>query len=347
MRMEISLLERLSQTNKIFNIQLRIGLDDLLSVNASSSDDPETLPIFVFESTKREQELVIVGSDLNDDMPRKVIVFNRMLLLVHPQNGKKNIYPLRENGCTIHVDSELIIRLQFSQDEYLKLECTSRAERQRYLNIFRSVLEPTFFDSQTTQTLAQHIRQSNDQPQSYYAIPLEELRSYPRCTRWQVFEEVDSPKNIQYSKDQEGEYHEVIAATLPKLIQKLTSPTIADNQLLYAFLLTYRSFTTPEELIDLLIDRYNTPPPPAYEKDMQDFNCFKEQLLFPMRLRICQVLKHWIDHHAYDLREDAKTRRALAEFIEGHIAKSLEALADSLRIALQRESSFFLLNCNF
>lgn len=49
------------------------------------------------------------------------------------------------------------------------------------------------------------------------------------------------------------------------------------------FLLTYRSFTTPRELLSLLIKRYNTPTP----KDLSygELQEWKQNVLRPIRLR--------------------------------------------------------------
>jgi hypothetical protein len=54
---------------------------------------------------------------------------------------------------------------------------------------------------------------------------------------------------------------------LDKLIETVTNHLTYDNEFLDVFVLTYRSFTTPEELLDKLITRYNTPPPFIPRKD--------------------------------------------------------------------------------
>lgn len=53
-----------------------------------------------------------------------------------------------------------------------------------------------------------------------------------------------------------------------------------DSKYMKAFMLTFRSFTTPMELLKLLIARYNLPPPPG-----TDIATFEQQVLKVVRLR--------------------------------------------------------------
>lgn len=62
-----------------------------------------------------------------------------------------------------------------------------------------------------------------------------------------------------------------------------------DPNYMQAFLLTYRSFATPAELIHLLIERYNLPiPPNSSKREVEDFYLLKRT---PIRLRVFNVLK--------------------------------------------------------
>jgi hypothetical protein len=61
---------------------------------------------------------------------------------------------------------------------------------------------------------------------------------------------------------------------------------VSDPDFVAAFLLTYRSFAMPQELLDLLILRYNMP----YTRGV-DIEEFKRNKLDPIRLRVVNLLK--------------------------------------------------------
>lgn len=56
--------------------------------------------------------------------------------------------------------------------------------------------------------------------------------------------------------------------TIEKVIERLTADTQADNSVVDTFLLTYRKFISPENLLERLFERYNLKPPrPLAEMD--------------------------------------------------------------------------------
>ena len=61
------------------------------------------------------------------------------------------------------------------------------------------------------------------------------------------------------------------------------SNRIIDSKFVKAFMLTFRSFTTPHELLDLLIQRYNLEPPPGASEE--EITNFSNQILKVVRLR--------------------------------------------------------------
>ncbi len=83
------------------------------------------------------------------------------------------------------------------------------------------------------------------------------------------FTEPDSPENIVFLDPSEEKVEVLVqsdaplikAATLPKLIERLTWHEYADTHYLEAFMMTFKTFTTPRELLSLLIKRFNMPKP--------------------------------------------------------------------------------------
>src|SRR5690606_39019786 len=123
-------------------------------------------------------------------------------------------------------------------------------------------------------------------------------------------------------------------ATLDKLIERVTYHAEYDNSYLSAFMLTYRSFITPHELMDKLIARYNIAPP---NKDItkKDFAQWYHTVLNRVRARITQVLKHWLEKHFYDF--DEELLKKLIEFSDGIMMKTNgEAYAASIKKTLEK-----------
>jgi son of sevenless-like protein len=80
------------------------------------------------------------------------------------------------------------------------------------------------------------------------------------------------------------------------------------------FLLTYRAFLTPKELLELIELRWNTRPPPGF-----DLEEFKDTRLLPIRLRIYNVLKTWLEKFSHDFDTDlVNALEALSKKMEAH-----------------------------
>ena len=77
-----------------------------------------------------------------------------------------------------------------------------------------------------------------------------------------------------------------------KLIEHLSHPRAVDQHFMAAFLLTYRSFTTPSRLLRLLRARFDVPEPPCLTPS--ELSSFHADVVRPIRLRVINVLKHWL-----------------------------------------------------
>lgn len=187
------------------------------------------------------------------------------------------------------------------------------------------------------------------------------------------FSEPDSKDNIQFedlqnrtinSKDldkhlrNETDQIPVIrCATLIKLVERLTyhkyQPNIVDS-----FLTTYRSFIPdPEELLDLLIERFKIPDPPLTvvhpnfngspddlpECDRttykQYIKRFRQEYSKPVKMRVINVLKSWIKNHYYDFERHPILLEKLNTFLDEvyNNEKVLRSLIVSIKKSIEQK----------
>eukprot|EP00730_Choanoeca_flexa_P003297 TRINITY_DN11358_c0_g1_i1.p1 TRINITY_DN11358_c0_g1~~TRINITY_DN11358_c0_g1_i1.p1 ORF type:complete len:1117 (+),score=242.00 TRINITY_DN11358_c0_g1_i1:57-3407(+) len=112
----------------------------------------------------------------------------------------------------------------------------------------------------------------------------------------------DNENCIVFEDDPSSRTPVVKAATLIKLVERLTYPQYADTQLLRHFLTTYRSFCDPTELLDVLLKRYNIPLSDTVKQNKTFEREFIKRYCTPVRLRVVNVLKQWVEKHFYDFR---------------------------------------------
>jgi son of sevenless-like protein len=100
---------------------------------------------------------------------------------------------------------------------------------------------------------------------------------------------------------------QVKGATLSALMERLTMHNSFDANFNTTFLMTYRSFTTTEELLDLLAARFRVKEPAGLtEKEHQTWVDQKQMLI---RFRIFNVLKAWIESHFYEGEDEVHLKR--------------------------------------
>jgi hypothetical protein len=137
-----------------------------------------------------------------------------------------------------------------------------------------------------------------------------------------IFDEPDSPSNI--SRDPQTQ--NLKAGSFAKIIERLTHPTVHDANFLYDFVLTYRSFAAPEEVLEALIRRYETA-----QEDMKK----------AIGLRVFNVLKHWIEKAWHDFDKDAALPERCMDFLDRCISSNdpLKGVASGIRQNLLRKKS--------
>jgi RasGEF domain/RasGEF N-terminal motif len=165
------------------------------------------------------------------------------------------------------------------------------------------------------------------------------------------FSERDSPTNLLFLDDLVDGHPQVKAGTLVKLVERLTLPEYVEPHFARDVLLTYRSFTTAEQLFDVLVQRFRVPDPPLNlgaqaPESMSDAE-IEEQLgiyfrtvLKPIQLRVINVLKRWVEELFHDLAENSDVLAKLRKFISEDLsAANLETAAKSLTRALEKREA--------
>ncbi|KAF9924761.1 hypothetical protein FBU30_005311 [Linnemannia zychae] len=102
---------------------------------------------------------------------------------------------------------------------------------------------------------------------------------------------------------------QVKGGTLTALIERLTLHDGLDATFVATFLLTYRSFTNTRELFTLLFQRFTIQPPMGL--DSEELEMWTEKKLTPIRLRVFNIMKSWLENYYLEDEEDDKEALAM------------------------------------
>ena len=122
---------------------------------------------------------------------------------------------------------------------------------------------------------------------------------------------------------------EVRGGTLAKLVERMTFHRQPEPALTRAFLLTYRSFTDPQTLLEMLVQRFNIAAPPGLSEAAA--SAFKATRVIPIRLRVFNSLKIWINMSPHEFTSSDALVKQLETFLEKTMAPTLPTAAKSLR----------------
>lgn len=177
---------------------------------------------------------------------------------------------------------------------------------------------------------------------------------FPPCDKYR-FAEPNSSKNIVFEDNERNSgVQQIKGATLVKLVERLTYHENADPMFMKTFLTTYRSFCKPNELLDLLIERFNIPDP-EFSSDSesdsemgdktskmriaQDMKRFREKYSHPVQVRVFNVLKHWVDQHFYDFDQDNDLLHKLTSFLDKITGRAMKKWVECISKIVQRRLS--------
>ena len=89
-----------------------------------------------------------------------------------------------------------------------------------------------------------------------------------------------------------------------------------DSNYLSAFLMTYRTFCTSHELLDVLRDRYLVSPPAEASESEANLKLWETRKQKPIRARVANVLKSWVREHMEHDEVDPEVLHRIAEFAQ-------------------------------
>ena len=118
-------------------------------------------------------------------------------------------------------------------------------------------------------------------------------------------------------------YRNLKGASFTKLIEKVSSQLPGRRELRDLLLTTYENYTTGEQLLKALIQRFLIPPPPQGSMSNSELLVFNLNKVFVLQNFFFDLLKKWLEIKKNDFLENGLLRELLHLFIL-HVKKSPE-----------------------
>ncbi|KAF7346489.1 hypothetical protein MSAN_01877000 [Mycena sanguinolenta] len=123
-------------------------------------------------------------------------------------------------------------------------------------------------------------------------VPVEHLEPIPELVQdpvaWMLSHDY-SLEDVAYNTD-----GHLVGATMDVLVEKMTPhDSIVDPAFSAVFFLTFRLFSSPIELVDTIIQRYNLLPPDGISSE--DVQLWQQRKGIPVRLRVSNFIKMWVE----------------------------------------------------
>ncbi|KAI8878549.1 hypothetical protein K501DRAFT_195578, partial [Backusella circina FSU 941] len=168
----------------------------------------------------------------------------------------------------------------------------------------------------------------DDKSSSPTPIPISPIETRSNQTDAHPFLHYDyNPGEIVFTMD-----GNVKGGTLRALVERMTLNDNLDMNFNTTFLLTYRSFCTSMDLIELLEARYNIQPPEGLsDEDLEIWTSKKQKLI---RLRVFNVIKIWLEQYYYE--EDSIMLDRLLYFTNTSVKESSTFACNQLQKLIHR-----------
>ena len=180
----------------------------------------------------------------------------------------------------------------------------------------------------------------DDEPPQVISQPLIERRPSPPLPSvntdvrfWAAAHDYD-PKEIAFNSD-----GVIVGASLPVLVEKMTPHDgPVDPTFWSTFFITFRMWTTPTELTKAIIARYDLQPPSVVTFGEKEQAIWVERKVVPVRLRIYNFLKSWLDSHWHEDTDDV-VLETLERFARDVMVHTLPAMAPRLLDTIRKRQA--------
>lgn len=104
-----------------------------------------------------------------------------------------------------------------------------------------------------------------------------------------------------------------------------------------AFFYNFRLFTTPQELLQLLIKRFYLQPP--FDLSHEQYETWANEVLVPIRLRVYNVIKTWLESY-FQYNQDLLIQKDLILFAETGLTEAMPGPAERMMNLIHKAVSF-------